>query len=104
MWALGCVFAELMLRTPYLPGDNEMHQLETIFRALGTPSEADWPGMEKLPNLVKFAPMPKPPMKDLFTASGNDAIELLEQLFRFDPLKRPTTEDVRSTLFCFPVH
>ena len=43
MWSVGCIFAELMLRTPYLPGDNDIEQLNTIFRALGTPNESDWP-------------------------------------------------------------
>lgn len=32
-----------MLRTPYLPGESDMDQLKTIFRALGTPTEEDWP-------------------------------------------------------------
>ncbi|RKP24823.1 kinase-like domain-containing protein, partial [Syncephalis pseudoplumigaleata] len=39
MWSVGCIFAELMLRTPYLPGDSEMQQLDLIFKALGTPTE-----------------------------------------------------------------
>jgi cyclin-dependent kinase 7 len=43
IWAAGCIFAELMLRTPYLPGDSDMDQLQTIFRALGTPTDQDWP-------------------------------------------------------------
>lgn len=41
IWAIGCIFAELMLRTPFLPGDSDLNQLTTIFRALGTPT--DWP-------------------------------------------------------------
>jgi hypothetical protein len=32
-----------MLRTPYLPGSSDMDQLKTIFRALGTPTEEEWP-------------------------------------------------------------
>jgi hypothetical protein len=32
-----------MLRTPYLPGESDMDQLKTIFRALGTPTEEEWP-------------------------------------------------------------
>jgi cyclin-dependent kinase 7 len=43
MWAVGCIFAELMLRTPFLVGDTDMDQLKTIFRALGTPTDTDWP-------------------------------------------------------------
>lgn len=43
IWSVGCIFAELMLRTPYLPGESDMDQVRTIFRALGTPTEEDWP-------------------------------------------------------------
>ncbi|CAG8789744.1 373_t:CDS:2, partial [Racocetra fulgida] len=43
IWSVGCIFAELMLRTPYLPGDTDLGQLELIFQALGTPTEEDWP-------------------------------------------------------------
>jgi serine/threonine protein kinase len=43
IWSAGCIFAELMLRIPYLPGESDMDQLKTIFRALGTPTEEDWP-------------------------------------------------------------
>jgi cyclin-dependent kinase 7 len=32
-----------MLRIPYLPGESDMDQLRTIFRALGSPTEDDWP-------------------------------------------------------------
>lgn len=43
IWSVGCIFAELMLRIPYLPGESDMDQIKTIFRALGTPTEEDWP-------------------------------------------------------------
>ncbi|KAL6059287.1 Cyclin-dependent kinase D-2, variant 2 [Balamuthia mandrillaris] len=43
IWACGCIFAELMLRRPYFPGDSEIDQLGKIFAALGTPTEEIWP-------------------------------------------------------------
>lgn len=43
IWSVGAIFAELMLRIPYLPGESDMDQLKTTFRALGTPTEEDWP-------------------------------------------------------------
>ena len=43
IWSVGCILAELMLRIPYLPGESDMDQLKTIFRALGTPTEDEWP-------------------------------------------------------------
>ncbi|KAL0067223.1 TFIIH complex serine/threonine-protein kinase subunit kin28 [Marasmius tenuissimus] len=56
IWSVGCIFAELMLRTPYLAGESDMDQLKTIFRALGTPTEQDWPALSH----AYFFAMPHP--------------------------------------------
>lgn len=48
VWAVGCVFAELMLRKAYLPGDSDLDQLKKICQALGTPSKDSWPVYEIL--------------------------------------------------------
>jgi len=43
MWSVGTIFAELMLRVPYLAGESDLQQIEIIFHALGSPTEEDWP-------------------------------------------------------------
>lgn len=37
MWSMGCIFAELLLRVPFLAGSSDIDQLSRIFSALGTP-------------------------------------------------------------------
>lgn len=37
-------------RRALFPGDSEIDQLFRIFRTLGTPSEATWPGVTQLPD------------------------------------------------------
>ncbi len=37
VWAAGCVFAELMLRRPWFPGESDTEVLAKIFMNLGTP-------------------------------------------------------------------
>ena len=37
MWSLGCIFAELVLCQPLLPGRGELDQIDRIFKLLGTP-------------------------------------------------------------------
>jgi cyclin-dependent kinase 7 len=32
IWAAGCVFAELLLRKPWFPGNCDMDQLDRIFK------------------------------------------------------------------------
>ncbi|ORX69773.1 Pkinase-domain-containing protein [Linderina pennispora] len=85
IWAMGCIFAELLLRAPYLPGDSDMGQLTTIFSALGTPTEAEWPGMTKLPDYCR-------PLNALFSAATQDVLDLMGQMLAFDPAKRITAE------------
>lgn len=31
VWAIGCIFAELFIRKPIFPGNNEIEQLQKIF-------------------------------------------------------------------------
>ncbi|KAJ1982390.1 TFIIH complex serine/threonine-protein kinase subunit kin28 [Dimargaris verticillata] len=88
IWSVGCIFAELMLRTPYLPGDTDMEQLDTIFRALGTPTEDEWPHLTSLPDYVQFKAYPKTPLRTLFTATTADALDLLEKMLVYNPVKR----------------
>jgi cyclin-dependent kinase 7 len=95
VWSVGCIFAELMLRTPYLAGESDMDQLKTIFRALGTPSEQDWPGHTKLPDYVPMGQFPKTPLRDLFTAASADTLNLLSQCLVYEPRKRISAKDVR---------
>jgi cyclin-dependent kinase 7 len=93
IWAVGCIFAELMLRTPYLAGESDMDQLTKIFHALGTPTDSDWPGMSSLPAYIQFKQFPKVPLGNYFTAAGVDALSLLEQMLVFDPNRRWTAEE-----------
>jgi serine/threonine protein kinase len=41
LWAVGCVFAELIGRQPILPGDTHMDQIYLIQKLMGKLSEED---------------------------------------------------------------
>lgn len=93
IWAVGCILAELLLRVPFLPGETDLDQLNQIFKVLGSPSEEDWPHVSTLPHFVQFKPMPAIPFRDIFTASSDDLIEVLEKMLALNPLKRCTCKD-----------
>lgn len=111
IWAVGAIFAELMLRTPYLPGESDLDQIRVTCRARGTPTERSWPGVSKLPAFLKdqevFPPPARAQLQTMFSAASDSALDLLNAMMELDPRKRPTadeallsayfTEDPRAT-------
>ena len=98
IWAIGMIFAEMMLRVPYLAGQSDHEQLDITFKALGTPSPQQWPKMEYLPGYNKSTafkirhPAPtRQQMQALFSAASDKALTLLCSMICMDPLKRATT-------------
>jgi len=88
IWAVGCILAELLLRVPFLAGDSDLDQLSKIFQALGTPTEESWPGISALPDFIQFKHQPGTPLRDIFTAAGDDLLDLMNSLCTLCPLKR----------------
>ena len=91
MWSVGCIFAELLLRKPFLPGTDSNHQLELIFKVIGTPSPEE---IAKIPqsryrDMVSRLPnWPKRPFNTIFKTANPDAINLLERMLVFLPDER----------------
>ncbi|KAF2852796.1 kinase-like protein [Plenodomus tracheiphilus IPT5] len=100
MWSLGCIFGELCIKEPLLPGKNEVDQLSLIFSLVGLPSEKTWPAFYRLPNarslkLPREQTRPNPGFNrakfPFLTASG---IELLSTLLSLNPNHRPSAKEV----------
>ncbi|KAI8074691.1 kinase-like domain-containing protein [Gongronella butleri] len=96
IWSVGCIFAELMLRTPFIAGDSDMDQLTKMFSAMGTPTEKDWPGMTSLSDYIQFKSFPKVSLHQYFIAASHDAIDLLEKMLVYDPKRRWPAEHCLS--------
>ncbi|XP_032094849.1 cyclin-dependent kinase 20 isoform X3 [Thamnophis elegans] len=45
LWAVGCIFAELLNNSPLFPGENDIEQLCCVLRVLGTPNQKTWPAL-----------------------------------------------------------
>ncbi|XP_067941740.1 cyclin-dependent kinase 7-like [Watersipora subatra] len=100
IWACGCILAELLLRNPFLPGDTDIEQLSTIFKALGTPTSETWPTVSELPDYLEFKPIIATPLDQIFTAAGYDLLELLGSMLKLDPIRRCTaTQALRMSYF-----
>ncbi|KAH7422838.1 hypothetical protein KP509_12G028200 [Ceratopteris richardii] len=92
IWAAACIFAELMLRRPFLQGSSDIDQLGKIFAALGTPKESQWPDMTCLPDYVEFQYCPAPSLRSLFPMATDDALDLISRMLAFDPKSRITAQ------------
>ncbi|KCV68723.1 CMGC/CDK/CDK7 protein kinase [Fonticula alba] len=95
IWSVGCIFAELFVRTPYFTGeDSDISQLMTIYNAMGTPDEASWPGISTLPGFIQpNNRIPPSPLGSVLSAASKDAISLMEALLVMNPLRRISAEE-----------
>eukprot|EP00271_Cylindrocystis_brebissonii_P001841 TRINITY_DN12144_c0_g1_i1.p1 TRINITY_DN12144_c0_g1~~TRINITY_DN12144_c0_g1_i1.p1 ORF type:complete len:333 (-),score=65.31 TRINITY_DN12144_c0_g1_i1:48-1046(-) len=95
VWSVGCIFAELLLGKPILPGKNEIEQLNLIFNLCGSPDESIWPGVSKLPFFNQFKPerLLKRRLKETYKNFDKHALELVEKMLVLDPSKRISAKD-----------
>ena len=93
IWAAGCVFAELLLRRPWFPGESDIEVLTKIFTALGTPTDAEWGGLRHMPGFVEFSATKASPLKQIFPQASDDAIDLLSRMVAIDPRRRMSAAD-----------
>jgi cyclin-dependent kinase 7 len=98
IWSVGLVFAELIIRTPYIAGDTEVQQISLVCQAVGTPNEDNWPGVSKLPDYT--VPDPPTPIRGrdhylaTFGTAGHEGVDLLMAMLVLDPRNRITARDI----------
>ena len=98
IWSAACVLVEIFTRHAIFPGDGgEISQLEKIYAVLGTPSKSEWPGLVDMAWFELLRPSARRP--NVFAEKYQErvtpaAFELLEAMFQYDPVKRPSASDV----------
>ena len=67
-----CIMLELFTKKPVFQGTDEIHQLDVIYKVLGTPTPERWPGVTTMPwyELVKPKEVIPNPFRDLFKKYG----------------------------------
>lgn len=97
IWSIGTVFAELILRAPYLPGNTEIDQLKLICENIGTPAESNWPGVTSLPEYTVAENVALKGRNDYemrFGIVGTDGVDLLIKTLTLNPRNRITAREM----------
>ena len=112
MWAVGCIFAELLALRPIFKGEEtkldnkknvpfQKNQLQKIVDVLGMPSVKNWSNISdysEAQNLSLLKPQPAH-LESWYKsvgASNPQGLKLLQSLLQYDPLKRLTAKDALS--------
>ncbi|KAL3853462.1 hypothetical protein ACJMK2_016998 [Sinanodonta woodiana] len=95
LWAVGCIFGELLNYSPLFPGDNDIKQLCCVQRVLGTPNEKIWPGMSELPdyNKITFPENPPLPFEEVVPDASTEAVDLLKRFLVYPSKDRISAKD-----------
>jgi len=107
VWSVGCIFAELLGRKPFFPGDDYIDQLTIISQKLGKISEKDldFVTSDKAKRFMKRLPNKKPvPLSKQFPNSNAEGIDLLRKMLSVHPLKRINVKDALEHPFFASLH
>lgn len=95
IWAVGCIFYEMVSGRPLFPGNKVEEELHFIFRFLGTPSDETLPDVTSRAEFqaLKFPFYPGESLKTSASRLDVDGIDLLDKFLRYNPLSRISAQD-----------
>ncbi|KAF5369926.1 hypothetical protein D9758_001012 [Tetrapyrgos nigripes] len=93
MWSAGCIMLELFTKKPVFQGNDEISQLDVIYRIIGTPTHERWSDAASMPWYELVKPKDHVPnhFRELFKKwMSPAALDLAERLLDYDPSRRAT--------------
>lgn len=116
-----CIMLELFCKKPVFQGNDEIHQLDVIYKILGTPTPEEWPGVTDMPwyELVKPRETLRNRFRELFNRYvrsfldlfssifilethrwlSPSALDLAERLLSYDPEQRATADQALEAAY-----
>mmetsp|Transcript_24522 Transcript_24522/g.73195 ORF Transcript_24522/g.73195 Transcript_24522/m.73195 type:complete len:401 (+) Transcript_24522:101-1303(+) len=107
IWSIGCILAEMQMRTALFPGHNTQHQLDLIIELLGSPDSQE---LSKIPNekcrkFIKSLPNTHgKPFEEVFSTVAPNALSLLGTMLKWDPKSRITVEEAIQHQYLEQLH
>ncbi|XP_014210302.1 cyclin-dependent kinase 20-like [Copidosoma floridanum] len=102
MWAVGCIFGEMLNNSPLFPGESDIEQLAIVLSHLGSPTAESWPELSSLPdyNKITFPYHKGVVWERIIPDAQQEAMELIRSILMYDSAKRLTaTEALRHPYF-----
>lgn len=95
MWAVGCVFFEMISGYPMFTVHEENELLVLIFSLFGTPSVGDWPELKnsKKFRIETFKNYPGKSLENLVPNLCDDGLDLLNSMLTLNPSQRISAKD-----------
>ncbi|GAX84746.1 hypothetical protein CEUSTIGMA_g12168.t1 [Chlamydomonas eustigma] len=97
VWAVGCIFMELMTGKPLFPGKHHNDQLWQVLQGVGRLTDHHMRLMRKDPQFISFRqPLPHEyrPLSSRFPDLPHDAMEVMRACLHPDPSQRLTVEQL----------
>lgn len=89
IWAVGCIFAELVEKKALFCGDSEIDQIFKIFQFHGTPTQAQWANCTNLPDYKPTFPKFRTVDPALYFKNFDKVgLDLCMKMLQIDPSRR----------------
>ncbi|KAF9678769.1 hypothetical protein SADUNF_Sadunf07G0070200 [Salix dunnii] len=98
LWSAGCLFAEMFIGRPIMPGRTEVEQLHRIFKLCGSPPEDYWKIM-RLATSFRPPQHYKPSFQEAFKDFPESSYGLLTTLLALNPAYRGTAASALQSHF-----
>ena len=100
IWSFACVIAELLKGKPLLKTEKTQEQLKKIIELFGGPKEEDLIGISKAHEIAQSTKKIKAKkLESIFTKCPKDLIDLLNNMFLYNPRKRLTAMEIMAHPF-----
>lgn len=78
MWGCGCLLMELFTSGAIFQGSNEIEQLNSIFKIMGTPTLESWPNLFEMPWFFMIMPLIKEKYEETFDLKYQNSLPSYE--------------------------
>jgi len=95
LWAVGCIFGELLNKSALFPGESDIEQLYLVIRAFGKPTEETWPSLKDLPDYgkISFEDFDVVPLEEIVPDASKEAMNLLKRFLVYQSKMRISAKD-----------